>query len=155
MALLEKGTLAPDFTLPADDGSDFTLSAQSGPVVLFFYPKDDTPGCTVENIEFTALKDSFEAAGTKLVGISPDSVEDHCKFRDKHNLGVLLVADPDHKAIVPYGAWGEKNNYGKKYMGLIRSTFLVDADGKIAEAWKVSRTKGHANKVLEAAQKLA
>lgn len=155
MSLLEKGVDAPDFTLPADDGSQFTLAAQDGPVVLFFYPKDDTPGCTVENIEFTALKSDFDALGVKLVGISPDSVEDHCKFRDKHNLGALLLADPEHQAIVPYGAWGEKNNYGKKYMGLIRSTFLVGRDGKIAEAWKVSRTKNHAARVLEAAKALS
>lgn len=156
MALLEKGTKAPDFTLDTDKSETFTLSAhQNRPVVLFFYPKDDTPGCTTENIEFTALKDEFAAADTLVIGISPDSVEDHCKFRDKHKLGVTLVADPDHKAIKAYGAWGEKNNYGKKYMGLIRSTFLIDKNGVIAEAWKVSRTKGHAAKVLEAAKALA
>lgn len=156
MAILEKATPAPDFTLATDADSNFTLSEHKGaPVVLFFYPKDDTEGCTVENIEFTALKKSFDDIGAKLVGISPDSVEDHCKFRDKYDLGVILAADPDHLAIGPYGVWGEKTNFGKKYMGLMRTTYLIDADGNIAEVWKVSGVKGHAERVLKATQQLS
>lgn len=153
MAILENGTVAPDFTLATDSDANFTLTAEKGnPVVIFFYPKDDTEGCTIESIEFTALKNEFAAIGTKVVGISPDSVEDHCKFRDKYDLGVILAADPDHLAIGPYGVWGEKTNFGKKYMGLIRTTYLIGPDGNIANAWKVRAVKGHAATVLEAAK---
>jgi len=155
MAILEKGDKAPDFTLATDSGEDFILSAQHGhPVVLFFYPQDDTPSCTIENIAFTALADSFAAIGTKVVGISPDSVQAHGKFRDKHNLGIILAADPDHIAINAYGVWGEKTTFGKTYMGLIRSTVLIGPDGKIAERWTVRRVKGHAEAVLAAAKAL-
>jgi len=155
MTILEIGAAAPNFTLATDSGSDFTLSEQAGKaIVLFFYPKDDTSGCTIENIEFTQLKGEFEAAGVKIVGISPDSVDDHCKFRDKYELGVILAADPDHQAIGPYGVWGEKLNYGKKYMGLSRTTYLIGPDGNIAQVWKVRGVEGHAAKVLEAARAL-
>lgn len=154
MTILAIGTAAPDFTLATDSGSNFTLSEQAGSAtVLFFYPKDDTPGCTVEGIEFTQLKDEFEAAGVKIVGISPDSVDDHCKFRDKYDLGVLLAADPDHLAIGPYGVWGEKVNFGKKNMGLNRTTYLIGPDGNIAQVWKVKGVEGHAANVLNAARK--
>lgn len=154
--ILEIGDQAPDFTLATDSGTDFTLSGKRGEaVVLFFYPKDDTEGCTIENLEFTALADEFKSAGATLVGISPDSVEDHCRFRDKFELGIPLAADPDHKAIGPYGVWGEKTNFGKKYMGLIRTTYLVDANGAVASIWKVSRVKEHAAKVLEATRYLS
>lgn len=150
MPVPEPGDIAPDFTLPTDAGTELTLSKLQGSyVVLFFYPKDDTPGCTTENIEFTSLADEFEALNAKLVGVSPDSVESHCKFRDKHELGVPLVADPDRIAIEAYGAWREKKNYGKTYMGLVRSTFLIDPEGKIAYAWTVRGAQGHAGKVLE------
>ena len=155
MAILNVGDNAPDFTLATDSGKDFCLSDQIGnAVVLFFYPKDDTSGCTLEGTEFTRLKDEFAELGTIVVGISPDSVDDHCKFRDKHNLGVTLGADPEHLAIGPYGVWGEKLNYGKKYMGLIRTTFLIDSKGTIAQTWKVNGVEGHAAKVLEAARTL-
>jgi len=145
MSKLRIGDPAPDFSLETDSGATFQLSAQRGrKVVLFFYPQDDTEGCTVENQEFTHLAPSFEDAGAILLGISPDTVATHQKFRDKYALGVSLAADPDHKAIDAYGVWGEKTNFGKKYMGLIRTTFLIDADGCVAEIWKVTRIKGHA-----------
>jgi peroxiredoxin Q/BCP len=155
MAILSKGSLAPDFTLQADDGTTFTLSDHSGKaVVLFFYPKDDTPGCTLESIDFTQLQDQFTNANAVVAGISPDTVADHCTFRDKHDLAVPLLADPERVAIDLYGVWGEKTNFGKKYMGLKRSTFLITPGGSIAEAWGVSRVKGHAQNVLNAAQAL-
>lgn len=144
------GEPAPDFTLETDDGATFQLSAQRGKkVVLFFYPQDDTEGCTIENLEFTQLAPAFKAASVVLLGISPDTLSAHQKFREKFSLAVPLAADPDHIAIDAYGVWGEKINFGKKYMGLIRSTFLIDAEGRIAEHWKVTRIKGHAAKVLE------
>lgn len=156
MPKLDIGDTAPDFTLPTDAGTDLTLSQLRGQnLVLFFYPKDDTPGCTVENIEFTGLAKAFAAANTRLIGISPDSVQSHCEFRDKHALGATLVADPDHEAINAYGVWQEKKNYGKTYMGLVRTTFLIDVNGKIAKMWTVRGAKGHAEKVLATAQSLA
>lgn len=153
--ILDAGAPAPDFTLQTDNSGEFALSAQGGnATVIFFYPKDDTEGCTIEAIEFTGLKADFEKAGVKIIGISPDGVEDHAKFREKFDLQIDLGADPDHKAIGPYGVWGEKTNFGKKYMGLNRTTYLVAADGKIANVWAVSNVKGHAAAVLEAAQAL-
>ena len=156
MTKLEIGDLAPDFSLPTDQDRDFTLSAElSGPVVLMFYPEDDTDGCTIENIEFTQLMGEFRAANTQVLGISPDSVEKHCKFRDKYDLDVLLVADPEHVAISAYDVWGDKNTFGHDYQGLIRTSFLVAPDGTIANIWVVTRVKGHAAEVLEAAKALA
>lgn len=156
MPKLDIGDMAPDFALPTDAGEQLTLSDLRGHnVVLFFYPKDDTPGCTVENIEFTELADQFAAADTRLVGVSADSVASHCAFRDKHDLKVTLVSDPDHHAIEAYGVWQEKKNYGKTYMGLVRTTFLIDKNGRVAKTWTVRGTKGHAQKVLEAARGLS
>lgn len=156
MPVLEVGDTAPDFTLPTDAGSDISLSQLKGQfVVLFFYPKDDTPGCTVENIEFTALAEQFSAANAQLLGVSADSVQSHCEFRDKHKLAVTLVSDPDHIAIEGFGVWQEKKNYGKTYMGLVRTTFLIDPVGKIVRKWTVRGTKGHAQKVLDALHSLA
>lgn len=152
---LETGTQAPNFSLQTDNSGDFSLADQQGKAtVIFFYPKDDTEGCTIEAIEFTGLKADFASAGANIIGISPDSVEDHAKFREKFDLGIDLGADPDHKAIGPYGVWGEKTNFGKKYMGLIRTTYLVDAAGKIAGAWTVNKVKGHAAEVLKVAKAL-
>lgn len=155
MSLLQPSTSAPDFSLSSDNDTIFTLSDLAGkPVVLFFYPKADTPGCTLESQDFTRLKPEFEKLGVTVVGISADSVSSQCAFRDKYALGVPLLSDPDHVALKAFGVWGEKKNYGKTYMGIIRSTFLINPDGVIAETWKVARTKGHADKVLVKAQEL-
>lgn len=150
------GSLAPDFTLTAASGDSFTLSQQRGrPVVLYFYPQDDTEGCTVENLEFTRLLPEFSAHGAVVAGISPDSVADHCRFRDKYELGTLLLADPDHLAIDAYGLWQPKRTFGRDYMGLVRTTILVGADGRIARVWTVRRIRGHAQQVLDALRSLA
>lgn len=152
----ERGQPAPDFALTAADGSTFRLSAQRGrPVVLYFYAEDDTEGCTIENQEFSALLPEFEALGVVVAGISADSVERHCRFRDRYRLATILLADPAHVAIDAYGVWGPKVTYGHHLVGLLRSSFLVAADGRIAEAWRVTRIKGHAAKVLAAARALA
>ena len=152
---VDVGDRAPDFALETDKGDVFKLSAQRGkPVVLFFYPEDETDGCTIENIEFTDEMPEFEALGAKVVGISPDSVEKHCKFRDKYRLGVTLAADPEHVAIKAYDVWGPKKLFGVHYDGLIRATFLVGPDGKIAGSWLVTRIKGHAATVLAATKEL-
>ena len=155
MTELVKGALAPDFTLDADSGEKFTLSGYRGKaVVLFFYPEDNTPGCTIESRQFTSLQPDFTSLNTVVAGISPDSIENHCKFRADHDLDVLLLADPDHIAIEAYGVWGEKTNFGKTYMGLNRTTFLIAPDGTIAQVWKVSKAEGHAADVLEATKDL-
>jgi len=155
MAQPEVGAKAPDFELTTDGGTSFRLSAARGsPVVLFFYAEDDTEGCTIENQEFSSLLPEFEALGVKVIGISEDTVEKHCKFRDKYGLGITLVADPEHKAIEAFGVWGPKVTFGHHLIGLIRSSFLIAPDGKIAEAWRVTRIKGHAEKVLAATRKL-
>ncbi len=149
MADLAEGDKAPDFTLETDDGSHFRLADHKGSkIVVYFYPKDDTQGCTIEAIDFTKAGPAFAKAGTKVVGISPDTVAAHCKFRDKHGLGITLAADPEHKAIAAYGAWVEKSMYGRKYMGVDRSTFLIDADGRIARAWRKVKVQGHVEAVL-------
>lgn len=155
MAKPQRGRKAPDFELPTAEGPAFRLSAQLGkPVVLYFYPEDDTPGCTIENQEFTALLPEFEKLGVAVVGISENSAAEHCKFRDKYQLATVLVADPEHKAIDAYGVWGPKVTFGHHLIGLIRSTFLIGADGRLAEEWRVTRIKGHADKVLAAARTL-
>lgn len=155
MATIEVGSRAPDFALPTDDGSTFRLSEHRGrPVVLFFYPEDETEGCTIENLEFTSLAPEFARLGVTLVGISPDTVEKHCRFRDKHRLGARLAADPKLKVIKPYGLWQRKKLFGHEYDGLVRTTFLIDAKGCFAAIWKVTRIKGHAAIVLEATREL-
>jgi peroxiredoxin Q/BCP len=147
----QEGDFAPDFTLPLDDGSAFTLSAQRGrPVVLFFYPQDDTEGCTIENQEFSQLAPQFAQRGAVLVGISPDSIEKHCKFRDKYSLTVPLIADPERVAVTAFGLWQLKVLYGREYEGLVRTSVLVDADGRIAKIVRATRIKGHAAKMLAA-----
>lgn len=155
MSALEEGTAAPDFTLPTDDGGVFRLSDHKGsPVVVYFYPKDDTSGCTLEAIDFTALAPSFAEAGALVVGISPDSVKSHKKFRTKHGLGVVLAADEDKETLQRYGVWTEKSMYGRKYMGVERTTVLVDRTGKIATIWHKVKVPGHAEAVLAAVKDL-
>ena len=155
MAVIDVGTEAPDFALTTDRSETFRLSDHRGsPVVLVFYPQDDTEGCTIENIEFTRMLPEFKSLGAEVVGISPDSVADHCKFRDKYQLSLTLAADPDRRAIEAYGVWGAKTTFGHDYVGLIRTTFLISADGEIAGLWRVNRIKGHAAEVLEATRAL-
>lgn len=149
------GQPAPDFTLPRDGGGDVTLSdLQPKKVVVYFYPKDDTPGCTKEAIGFTEMGDAFEAAGTVVIGVSKDTVAKHDKFIAKHDLGVILASDADADVCERYGVWVEKNMYGKKYMGIERATFLVNADGTVAEEWRKVKVPGHVDAVLEAAKAL-
>ena len=149
------GTAAPDFTLPRDGGETVSLSAlKGGAVVLFFYPKDDTSGCTKEAIAFTGLKDEFTAAGATIIGMSRDSVAKHDKFIAKHNLDVILASDEEGGATEAYEVWVEKSMYGKKYMGIERSTYLIDAEGKIAQVWRKVKVPGHAEAVLEAVKAL-
>ncbi len=132
MARPQVGDLAPDFTLPSDSDT-ITLSSLKGkPVVLYFYPKDDTSGCTKEAIAFSQLKPEFDKIGARVIGLSPDSAEKHAKFRKKHELTVDLAADEDRTALEAYGVWVEKSMYGRKYMGVERATFLIDAEGRIA-----------------------
>jgi thioredoxin-dependent peroxiredoxin len=151
MAELEAGSRAPDFELPGDGGSTISLSALAGkPVVLFFYPKDDTSGCTAEALDFTRLKPEFDALGAVLVGISPNSVKSHDKFKAKHGLTVQLAADEEKKMLEAYGVWVEKSMYGRKYMGVERSTFLIKPDGTIGRVWRKVKVPGHADAVLGA-----
>ena len=155
MAELAPGAVAPDFTLPRDGGGSISLSAMRGrPVVLFFYPKDDTEACTTEAKDFTAARADFEAAGVALVGLSPDPVKKHDKFVKKHELGVPLASDESLQTLEAYGVWKEKSMYGRTYMGVERTPILVDAEGVIAEIWHKVMVKGHVEAVLEAAKKL-
>lgn len=150
-----EGTVAPDFTLPRDGGGDVTLSAlRPGKVVLYFYPKDDTPGCTLEAQDFTARKAEFDAAGTTVIGISKDSVTKHEKFCKKHGLSIVLASDEHGSTCEDYGVWVEKSMYGKTYLGIERTTFLIDGSGKIARVWPKVSVKGHADEVLAAAKAL-
>lgn len=153
---VQDGDTAPDFTLPDDSGGQISLSDFRGrKLVLYFYPRDDTPGCTTEALDFTAKAGEFKAVDTAIVGISKDSAVKHGKFRDKHNLGIPLASDAEGSACEDYGVWVEKNMYGKKSMGIERSTFLIDRDGKIARSWRKVKVKGHVDEVLEAAQALS
>ncbi|MBO6755529.1 MAG: thioredoxin-dependent thiol peroxidase [Roseibium sp.] len=155
MSDLATGMAAPDFDLATDGGARVSLSALKGKtVIVYFYPKDDTPGCTKEAIAFSGLAAEFEAIGAIVIGISPDSAEKHDKFKAKHNLTVRLAADPDTTTAQAYGVWVEKNMYGKKYMGVERATFLVKADGTIAQIWRKVKVPGHADAVLAAAKDL-
>lgn len=149
---LQPSDPAPDFTLPDQDGSPFTLSAsierRKAPHVLYFYPRDDTPGCTKEACQFNDALSQFEGLGIPVIGISPDTGAAHVKFREKYRLGFSLLSDPGHTVMESYGAWGEKTMYGKVTTGVIRSTFLVDAQGRVARAWYHVKADGHAAKVL-------
>jgi peroxiredoxin Q/BCP len=155
MSDLNVGDKAPDFDLPGNGGSSVSLNTHSGEkVVLYFYPKDNTEACTLEAVDFTALKAEFTAAGATIIGISPDSAKKHDNFCKKHNLDIALAADEDLSVIQAYGLWVEKQMYGRKYMGVERTTFLIDGQGKIAGIWRKVKVKGHVEEVLEAAKSL-
>lgn len=155
MADLDVGDPAPQFDLPRDGGESIRLADFSGkPVVLYFYPQDDTPGCTTEAIDFSRLKPEFEKAGTTVIGLSPDNVKKHDKFKTKHGLTIDLASDPERQVIEAYHLWVEKTMYGRKYMGVERATFLIGADGRIARIWRNVKVKGHAEDVLEAVRAL-
>jgi len=152
---IESGQHAPAFSMTADDGKKVRLADLAGsPVVLYFYPKDDTPGCTKEACAFRDLKSELQKLGAKVFGVSPDDVASHAKFRDKYQLNFPLLADPDHAVAEKYGAWREKNMYGKKSMGVQRSTYLIDREGKVAQVWKRVQVEGHDQQVLRALQEL-
>ena len=152
-AALAVGSKAPGFTLPGDAAGPLSLSELSGQkLVLYFYPKDDTSGCTQEAIDFNRLKGDFTAAGTRIIGVSPDPVKSHDKFRAKHGLDFTLLADEGKAMLEAYGVWTEKSMYGRKYMGVERTTFLIDAHGKIAKIWSKVKVPDHAAEVLAAAK---
>ena len=150
----DQGDLAPDVTLQLGDGSNVKLSQMKLPLVLYFYPKDDTSGCTVEAKDFTALLPIFEKEGTSVLGVSKNSPKDHAKFTAKYDLKVPLATDADGSVTEAFGTWGEKSLYGRKYMGIERATFLIDEEGRIARAWRKVSVKGHAEEVLAAARAL-
>lgn len=152
---IEPGKKAPDFTLSSDDGGKIKLSALKGqPVVLYFYPRDDTPGCTREACAFRDQKSALAKLGAKVLGVSADTLESHGKFRAKFDLNFPLLADEDHKVAEKYGAWREKNLYGKISMGIQRSTYLIDAEGKVARVWKKVNVDGHDVEVISAIKEL-
>lgn len=154
-AWIAEGQPAPDFTLPADDGKKVKLKAERGsPVVLYFYPRDDTPGCTREACAFRDRRSELLKLGAKVFGVSTDEVASHVKFRDKYELNFPLLADVDHKVAEQYGAWQEKNMYGKKSWGIQRSTFLIDADGIVRKVWKRVKVDGHDEQVLAALKEI-
>ncbi len=153
--MISAGQTAPDFTLPRDGGGMVTLSAlQPGKVVLYFYPKDDTPGCTLEAQDFNARRADFAATGTTVIGVSKDSVKSHDKFCKKHGLGIVLASDETGTTSEDYGVWLEKSMYGKTYMAIERTTVLIDGSGQVAKVWNKVSVKGHADEVLAAAKAL-
>jgi thioredoxin-dependent peroxiredoxin len=156
--MVQAGDKAPDFALPTENGETLRLSKLlkpgGRPVVVYFYPKDDTTGCTAEAKDFTRLAPDFKKLGVEVIGISPDSPESHQKFARKYDLRVRLAADADKTVAMAYGVWVEKSMYGRKYMGVDRSTFLIDAQGKVAKVWRKVKVSGHADEVLEAAKAL-
>jgi peroxiredoxin Q/BCP len=152
---LGEGDTAPNFELPPDGTGQTHLNELKGKaVVIYFYPKDDTSGCTAEAIAFNGLRAKFAAAGATIVGVSPDSVASHDKFKHKHDLKIALAADPERSAIEAYGVWKEKSMYGRKYFGVERSTFLIGRDGRIAKIWRKVKVPGHAEEVLAATKAL-
>jgi peroxiredoxin Q/BCP len=153
MTDLTIGTAAPDVTLPRDGGDMITLADIQGPVVLYFYPKDDTPGCTKEAIGFTEHLEGFAASGATILGISKDTVAKHEKFIAKHDLKIALLSDADGNVCERFGVWVEKNMYGKQYMGIERATFLISG-GKIARIWRKVKVPGHVDEVLDAVRAL-
>jgi thioredoxin-dependent peroxiredoxin len=149
------GGKVPDFALATDAGTEMSRAGLKGqPYVLYFYPKDNTSGCTREAADFSAAAAKFAKLGVQVLGVSRDSLASHEKFREKHTLKLLLASDPDAKAAKAFGVWGEKTLYGRKFMGVERATFLVDAKGNIAEAWRKVKVPGHVEAVLAAAKKL-
>ena len=154
-AAVTVGAPAPAFEMPGDGGAVVRLSDHAGrKVVLYFYPKDDTSGCTTEALDFTARAADFAAAGAVVIGVSKDSVKKHDKFKEKHGLGVILASDEATDVCERYGVWAEKSMYGKKYMGIERSTFLIGPDGRIAREWRGVKVPGHAEEVLAAVRAL-
>jgi peroxiredoxin Q/BCP len=155
MAMVKEGQLAPDFTLPSSEGGTLSLKALRGkPVVLYFYPRDNTPGCTREACAFSDLLARFRKAGAAVLGVSPDSLPSHQKFRAKHGLAFPLLSDPEKEVAKAYGAFGPKVMYGKKVLGIIRSTFLIDATGRVLKVFPKVKVDGHAEEVLAALQDL-
>ena len=153
--VLSEGDKAPAFKLRDQNGDEVKLSDLRGQtVVVYFYPRADTPGCTTQACGIRDLSEEYAAAGAKVVGISPDEVEDIAKFAGKYDLGFTLLADPDHAVAEKYGAWGEKSLYGRKFMGIIRSTFLIDGSGKVAHVWPKVKVDGHVDQVLEAIREM-
>ena len=153
---IEVGDKAPDFALPTDGGEKLTLKKLKGqPVVVYFYPKDDTPGCTMEAQAFAAAHKKFEKAGAVIVGISKDSVKRHDNFKKKYELPFTLVSDEEGNACEAFGVWVQKKLYGREYMGIERATFLIDAEGKIARVWHKVKVKGHADEVLSAVKEIS
>ena len=153
--MLEAGDLAPNVTLQTGDGGTMDLASLRGHIlILYFYPKDDTPGCTVEAKDFSERKAAFEMAGAYVIGISKNTAKEHGKFIAKHGLTIPLATDADGSVCEAFGTWGEKSLYGRKYMGIDRATFLIDAAGKIAQVWRKVKVPGHAEAVLEAARAL-
>ena len=151
----QPGDTPPAFSLPRDGGEIVSLADFAGkPLVIYFYPRDDTPGCTTESIGFTEMAETFAQAGVTILGVSKDTVTKHEKFRDKHGLGIALLSDAQGTMCEDYGVWVEKNMYGKKSMGIERATFLIGADGKVAQVWRKVKVPGHVEAVLEAAQAL-
>jgi peroxiredoxin Q/BCP len=151
--MLQIGDIAPDFTLPTDGGGELTLSRMRGKqVVLYFYPKDDTSGCTKEACDFREKIQEFEKAGVVVLGLSPDNVQRHDKFKAKYDLPFSLIADEEKISLEAYGVWVEKSMYGRKYMGVERSTFLIDTEGRIKASWRKVKVPGHVDAVLSAAQ---
>lgn len=155
MSVLEEGSTLPPFSIETDGGGQIEAEDLHGsPAVIYFYPKDNTPGCTKEAIAFTEKAEEFAKLGVKVIGISPDSPAKHDKFIAKYDLSLTLGADPEHEVAEAFGVWVEKSMYGRKYMGVERSTFLIDATGKIAKVWPKVKVAGHAEAVLEAASQL-
>jgi peroxiredoxin Q/BCP len=153
---LAEGSKAPVFKLPRDGGDTVSLADFNGrKLVIYFYPKADTPGCTQESIDFSKLRTQFDKAGTDILGVSADPVAAQEKFKKKHGLGMALLSDETHKMLESYGAWGKKSMYGKTFMGVIRSTFLIGPDGRIARIWPKVKVAGHAAEVLAAAKALS
>jgi thioredoxin-dependent peroxiredoxin len=152
---LQPGKPAPDFSLSATEGQTISLASLKGrKAVLYFYPKDDTSGCTREAQEFDALRGAFAQAGADVIGVSPDSLASHDKFRAKYKLGLTLASDEGRAALRAYGVWGEKSMYGRKFMGVERTTVLLDREGRVARIWSKVKVPGHAEEVLAAAQAL-
>ena len=155
MGDIKAGDKAPNFTAPADGGREVSLAQFAGkPVVLYFYPKDDTPGCTKQAIGFSELADDFAKAGAVVIGVSKDTAATHDKFRDKHGLKVILASDTDGDVCERSGGWVEKSMYGKTYLGIERATFLIGADGAVARVWRKVKVPGHVEEVLEAVRAL-
>ena len=153
--MIDEGDKAPAITVQASDGSSINLAAPGQPLVLYFYPKDDTSGCTREAQDFTALAADFEKAGVKVIGLSRDPMKKHEKFIGKYDLAVPLVSDEDGKISDSFGTWVQKSMYGRKYMGMERATYLIGADGRVLKAWRKVKVPGHAQEVLNAAREAA